>query len=130
MNKKRQVSFLLALLLTCLLLVPGLCLAEEAELVLKPGDSIQEAIDSANPGAKILLSPGEYKEDILINKSLTLTGQDGAILNGNMAYSTILVEASGVTISNLEIKNASAKIDRKSTRLNSSHVRISYAVFC
>lgn len=108
MNKKRQVSFLLVLLLTCLLLVPGLCLAEEAELVLKPGDSIQEAIDSANPGAKILLSPGEYKEDILINKSLTLTGQDGAILNGNMAYSTILVEASGVTISNLEIKNASA----------------------
>src|SRR3989442_7813052 len=27
-------------------------------------------------------------------------------------------------------KNSGADVDRKSTRLNSSHVRISYAVFC
>src|SRR5690554_7722080 len=30
----------------------------------------------------------------------------------------------------LERRNANGMIDRKSTRLNSSHVRISYAVFC
>src|SRR3989442_8633474 len=29
-----------------------------------------------------------------------------------------------------ELKNAGVARDRKSTRLNSSHVRISYAVFC
>src|SRR3989442_10000642 len=28
------------------------------------------------------------------------------------------------------IKNQTVRLDRKSTRLNSSHVRISYAVFC
>src|SRR3712207_7443282 len=30
----------------------------------------------------------------------------------------------------LELKNDWTKIDRKSTRLNSSHANISYAVFC
>src|SRR5699024_10867086 len=30
----------------------------------------------------------------------------------------------------LQLKNAAIVIDRKSTRLNSSHVSISYAVFC
>src|SRR5690349_22355716 len=29
-----------------------------------------------------------------------------------------------------QIRNCAANIDRKSTRLNSSHVEISYAVFC
>src|SRR5690554_7574844 len=33
-------------------------------------------------------------------------------------------------ISEISIKRPSIIIDRKSTRLNSSHVRISYAVFC
>src|SRR5690606_39752293 len=36
------------------------------------------------------------------------------------------VTASGGTL----VKGRAARIDRKSTRLNSSHVKISYAVFC
>src|SRR3989442_11635380 len=32
--------------------------------------------------------------------------------------------------SGLSLKTSSSQADRKSTRLNSSHVRISYAVFC
>src|SRR5690349_21902267 len=32
--------------------------------------------------------------------------------------------------SSAEVRGPSATIDRKSTRLNSSHVEISYAVFC
>src|SRR5690606_7327832 len=35
-----------------------------------------------------------------------------------------------VFIGNPELKSESAHRDRKSTRLNSSHVKISYAVFC
>src|SRR5206468_11668868 len=33
-------------------------------------------------------------------------------------------------VSGLEVEGATARVDRKSTRLNSSHDQISYAVFC
>src|SRR5690349_22549120 len=36
----------------------------------------------------------------------------------------------GRVLSKLGLKNRAAAADRKSTRLNSSHVEISYAVFC
>src|SRR5690554_7274072 len=35
-----------------------------------------------------------------------------------------------VSLREVNFKNQKVEIDRKSTRLNSSHVRISYAVFC
>src|SRR5690606_39425680 len=46
--------------------------------------------------------------------------------------SRIVVQLPGVqdTARAKEILGATATLDRKSTRLNSSHVKISYAVFC
>src|SRR5438874_4011966 len=40
------------------------------------------------------------------------------------------VQYAHARISSLKRKSADAGVDRKSTRLNSSHVEISYAVFC
>src|SRR5690606_41520552 len=39
-------------------------------------------------------------------------------------------EASFLLLDDINLKGYSIYIDRKSTRLNSSHVKISYAVFC
>src|SRR5690606_41619472 len=36
----------------------------------------------------------------------------------------------GVDLAGLHVHGARDRVDRKSTRLNSSHVKISYAVFC
>src|SRR5690606_40103380 len=47
----------------------------------------------------------------------------------SLAISIILFEG-GLTLKRSEIKTLGPTIDRKSTRLNSSHVKISYAVFC
>src|SRR5690606_40289157 len=41
-----------------------------------------------------------------------------------------LVEPQAVTITAADGMQIPAQLDRKSTRLNSSHVKISYAVFC
>src|SRR5699024_11955610 len=43
---------------------------------------------------------------------------------------TCAAMAVGEPIVVLELKGAGPNVDRKSTRLNSSHVSISYAVFC
>lgn len=62
-----------------------------AFITVSPGQSIQEAINNAEPGSTVLLVDGTYKEQIVVNKALTLAG------NGN---STIIQSAgSGNTIS-------------------------------
>src|SRR5207249_6192795 len=44
--------------------------------------------------------------------------------------STVYHDTKGTTDSTYRIQNDATDVDRKSTRLNSSHVSISYAVFC
>src|SRR5690554_7322809 len=68
-----------------------------------------------------------FKVGYLPNLNYTLTQKQ-------ISENTVKYIASDQFLQNLEnngIKNpTSTKEDRKSTRLNSSHVRISYAVFC
>src|SRR5690554_7004650 len=53
------------------------------------------------------------------------------LIAGQYAYDSSLVSDDEVTLrSGGEEVNNDLERDRKSTRLNSSHVRISYAVFC
>ena len=57
----------------------SLAQAQECTVTLRPGESIQAAIDQAQAGAVICLQAGTWKENIRIAKSLTLrgVGQDG-----------------------------------------------------
>jgi parallel beta-helix repeat protein len=67
-------------------LLAGLCVtgaASAATIVVKPGDSIQAAIDRASPGDTILVRPGTYAEYLTIQKdNLTLkaSGVRGSVL--------------------------------------------------
>jgi parallel beta-helix repeat protein len=60
-------------------LLVGLASAEEIKV--NPGQSIQAAIDSANPGDQITVIKGTYAEQLIITKNrIQLVGQNGAIL--------------------------------------------------
>ncbi|MFE6690886.1 nitrous oxide reductase family maturation protein NosD [Streptomyces sp. NPDC057743] len=51
---------------------------DEGVLVVRPGESIQRAVDAARPGDTVVLLPGVYRESVRINKShLMLRGTDG-----------------------------------------------------
>ncbi len=51
---------------------------DEGVLVVRPGESIQRAVDAARPGDTVVLLPGVYRENVRINKShLMLRGTDG-----------------------------------------------------
>jgi nitrous oxidase accessory protein NosD len=51
--------------------------------------SIQDAIKAANPGSLIRVCPGTYREQLSINKSLRIEGDNGAIvLPSNMVANT------------------------------------------
>ncbi|SDL66874.1 hypothetical protein [Maricaulis salignorans] len=60
------------------------------------GMSIQAAVDAADAGATIIVGPGTYDEDIVIDKAITLLSSDGAattIINGqNGALGAIEVD--------------------------------------
>ena len=42
----------------------------------KPYTSIQAAVDDAQPGDTVLVYAGTYYEDVVINKTINLTGED------------------------------------------------------
>ena len=52
----------------------GSLAAEGCTITLSPGESIQQAIDDAPPGAVICLGEGTWEENLVIRKSVTLRG--------------------------------------------------------
>ncbi len=70
--------------------------------------TVQEAIDAAE-GTTILIAPGVYHENLVINKTLTILGKSGSspiFDGGGSGIAVILLPgASGSTVSNLVITN-------------------------
>lgn len=65
-----------------------LSISDAASIKVSPGDSIQTAIDKAMPGDTVVLSDGEYSEDLVTvrdgekDNRITITGSHNAILRG------------------------------------------------
>jgi nitrous oxidase accessory protein NosD len=72
--------------------------------------SIQDAINAANPGSLIRVCPGTYHEQLSINKSLRIEGDNGAIvLPGSMVANT--TGSSGTPIAAAILVKDAAKVE-------------------
>ena len=83
MPMRRWTKITIAILLSLLVGVPaGSAWAGGSRThVVRPGESIQAAIDAARPGDTILVKPGEYAEALTITTDdLTLKGSRGTVL--------------------------------------------------
>jgi parallel beta-helix repeat protein len=71
-------------------------------------DTIQKAVDAANPYDIIIVRTGIYRENIFINKTLTLIGKDRntTIIDGSRVGDVIHVISSNVVIINFTIQNS------------------------
>jgi parallel beta-helix repeat protein len=71
-------------------------------------DTIQKAVDAADPGDTIIVRPGIYTENVFINKTLTLIGKDRntTIIDGGRAGNVIHVISSNAAIINFTIQNS------------------------
>src|SRR5207247_7187355 len=97
-------------------------------------------------GGKVMVVRGTYNEAILIDKGLTLEavgGESGPVVVAPLGTVNAAIQVATpdpVTIRGLTVQFTGVRgifgtgvvdvTDRKSTRLNSSHEWISYAVFC
>jgi parallel beta-helix repeat protein len=67
--------------------------------------TIQEAINAANPGDTIFVHSGTYYENVVVNKSITLIGEnrDFTIINGTETGSVVTIEADNVSVQGFTI---------------------------
>ena len=68
--------------------------------------SIQEAINNATDGDIILVYYGTYEENVVINRTLNLTGIGMPVIDGMNKGNTIKIEADNCTISGFKIINS------------------------
>ena len=73
--------------------------------------TIQDLIDAAEPGATIYITNGTYHENIVINKSISLIGEnrESTIINGLGGDHAISIIANMVKISNFTIKGSTGR---------------------
>ena len=82
----------------------------ETTTITVPDDypTIQEGINAANPGDTVYVKAGTYVENIVVNKTVALIGEDKYLttIDGNMQETTIQIAANGVSIREFTIENS------------------------
>ena len=75
--------------------------------------TIQEAVDAASPGDAILVSAGTYYEHLIIDKPLTLVGEESSIptIDGNGSDTCLTLTADNVNINRFIIQDGLLGID-------------------
>lgn len=101
-----------------------------AIIVVNSGESIQEKVNKANLDDTISIKEGEYYENIVINKTVTLKGDKKPLIKGIHKGPTISISASNVKLKGLHIvgsnsSNSSTGVSISSERNNISGNEIS-----
>lgn len=68
---------------------------------------IQARIDAASPGAVIVIAPGTYHGNLVVDTAVTLRGEGRPVIHGDGTGSVILVTGDGVTIEGLQVEHSS-----------------------
>ena len=89
--------------------------------------TIQQGIDQANDGDTVFVYNGTYNENIVIDKSLSLIGEDytTTFINGRDVGNVIKINADGVTIKGFTIQYGGLTYPLAGINCSSDHNTIS-----
>ncbi len=79
---------------------------QAASIHVHPEQPLQQAVDQATAGDTLLLSPGTYAGNLLIDKPLTLQGEPGTVLDAQGQGDTIRIRAPKVSLIGLTIRRS------------------------
>lgn len=77
-----------------------------------PDQPLQPLIDAAEPGATLVLAPGEHRGPVTLTRPLTIRGERGARIVGNGQGSVVTIEADGVRIDRLEVRRSGRNLSK------------------
>ncbi|MCV2422230.1 nitrous oxide reductase family maturation protein NosD [Paucibacter sp. DJ2R-2] len=80
--------------------------AGAATVRVRPGESLQQALDGASPGDTVEVEPALHRGSFIIDKPLTLRGIGRPTLSGAMQGDTLRVTAADVTIEGLIVRDS------------------------
>lgn len=84
--------------------------AGAAESQVRPGESIDAAVQRAHAGDVIRIERGDYRENIVIDKPLTLRGIERPTLSGGGHGDVIRIKAPDVTIEGFIVRDSGADL--------------------
>ena len=113
-----MVSNLLLFVAVALIVCAALAVpASAATLTVGAGgqyNTIQQAVGAANPGDTVLVAPGTYAENVVVNKPLTITG-NATVQAADSSKDVFLVTSQGVHIDGLTITGGASGVDVANT---------------
>jgi nitrous oxidase accessory protein NosD len=107
-RRKIRKVLIFAVLIATFVFVSVRCAS--ATIYVGHGESIQDAVDAANPGDTIIVRDGTYTENVDINKRLTIQSENGSastIVQAAISDAHIFnITADYVNITGFTIENA------------------------
>ncbi len=79
---------------------------QATDIQVNVGQSIQKAINQSQPGDTVIIQKGTYTELLTIDKSIVLTGEEGAVIDGAEDGNVITIIGNAVTINGLTVQNS------------------------
>ncbi|UCE36721.1 MAG: right-handed parallel beta-helix repeat-containing protein [Thermoplasmata archaeon] len=126
--RKKAISFVICALLIVSFFIVIYTPIVSATLIVVPDDyfTIQEAIDAANHGDIVYVRAGNYHENIFINKTITLQGEDNitTVIDGGGNGDVININADWVNVSGFTIKKSGSLTGDAGIQINSDRCNI------
>ncbi len=109
MRNRIIMLFLLVSFLVCVIALAFHVQTAKAATLMVPNNyaTIQEAINNANDGDTILVKAGTYAEHVVINKTISLVGEDEntTIIDGNYTGTILTISCSSVNVTGFTMRN-------------------------